>query len=104
MKILALVIAEDSTDGTGMVQHYIGNDLMKILKKIIEDHSYPTSSKKLGKILKHIDNVNGDGCDFIFAIIINNELLYSCTKVDIINVDEDDSPIVDNFFDPASTF
>jgi hypothetical protein len=72
----ALVIYEDYPSKSGGIMKYKGEDKLKLLKRIVEDHSYPTQRKTEKSLLKHLEDNNGDGCDFIFAILLDNKPYY----------------------------
>jgi len=103
-EIEVIVIAENYVNGCGIIQKYIGDDFTKILKRVIEDHSYSTNLRNQGKLLKHIDENNGDGCDFIFAIFVNKELWFSCDSIETIDINEEDPGNDDYLAKPSDEF
>lgn len=72
---------------------YRGDDLLKILKKVDEDHNYGTSEDDekatVESILKDIELSNGDGCDCIFKLVIDGKTVFETEEfiADEVNVD-----------------
>lgn len=71
----AIVIYEGS-QGDGGIVTYRGNDKLKLLQAIVNDHIYRTQKKTEQTLLKFLEDNNGDGCNFIYAIFIDNKPYY----------------------------
>lgn len=61
--------------GSRFKRTYRGTDLVKILRRVAEVHSYGVEEDlDVENILKEIEQCNADGCDWIETLTVNGEV------------------------------
>jgi len=80
-KSVTLYISYDGYMQPSGVNIITGKTLLSALKKTMNQHCYGITGKTPDKILQKMDDVGGDGCDYIISIIQDNgTLIYRCDE------------------------
>ena len=69
------IVIYDGENGGG-IDIFERNTYPEILKVVIKRHIGPTRAITIRTLLRKLDDFNGDGCDFVFSIIIDGELYF----------------------------
>jgi hypothetical protein len=81
---MEIIVVYDDDQGGG-IDLYHEPDVKTALKKIVEKLSYPTRCKTEASLLKHLNDANGDGCSFVFAIFVDGKLYYNGVEINEIS-------------------